>query len=101
MNNSEPMTPEEEIRQHYELVGEREPLPAGQAPVKLKLPPQDEARQKAKAVAEEFKPKTEQIALRVSVTDLEAVKEIASQRGFGYQTLLKSIIHEFVERERA
>lgn len=100
MNRNE-MSPEDEVRQHYERVGKREPLPAGQSPVKLKLPPKGKAVASAKAAGEDFRARTEQIALRVPVADLEAVKEIASQRGLGYQTLLKSVIHEFVEHQRA
>jgi hypothetical protein len=43
---------------------------------------------------------TEQIALRLPVSDLAAAKAMAEKRGIGYQTLLKAFIHEAIEREQ-
>jgi len=40
-----------------------------------------------------------QIALRVPRADLERAREIASRKGIGYQTLLKMLVHEGLERE--
>jgi hypothetical protein len=63
------------------------PAPADPRPLhaRLKLPPRGH---------------TEQIALRLPVSDLAAAKAMAEKRGIGYQTLLKAFIHEAIEREQ-
>jgi predicted DNA binding CopG/RHH family protein len=43
--------------------------------------------------------KTEQIAIRVPVSDLAQARTLAERRGIGYQTLLKMLIHEGLDRE--
>ena len=40
-----------------------------------------------------------QIALRVPRADLERAREIAERKGIGYQTFLKMLVHEGLERE--
>jgi hypothetical protein len=40
-----------------------------------------------------------QIALRLPETDLAAARMIATRKGIGYQTLLKMLVHEGLERE--
>jgi predicted DNA binding CopG/RHH family protein len=40
-----------------------------------------------------------QIALRLPGPDLEKAREIAGRKGIGYQTLLKMIVHEGLQRE--
>jgi predicted DNA binding CopG/RHH family protein len=40
-----------------------------------------------------------QIALRLPVADLEHARKIAERKGIGYQTLLKMLVHEGLERE--
>jgi hypothetical protein len=40
-----------------------------------------------------------QIALRLPVPDLAKAREIADRKGIGYQTLLKMILHEGLQRE--
>jgi len=40
--------------------------------------------------------KDAKINMRVSQTDLEAFKKIAAEKGLGYQTLLGSVIHSYV-----
>jgi hypothetical protein len=43
-----------------------------------------------------------QIALRLPSPDLEKAREIAGRKGIGYQTLLKMLVHEGLQRvERA
>ena len=39
-----------------------------------------------------------QIALRLPSPDLEKAREIAERKGIGYQTLLKMLVHEGLER---
>lgn len=43
--------------------------------------------------------KTVQIAIRLPAPDLARAREIADQKGIGYQTLLKMLVHEGLERE--
>jgi predicted DNA binding CopG/RHH family protein len=40
-----------------------------------------------------------QIALRLPAPDLAKAREIADQKGIGYQTLLKMLVHEGLRRE--
>jgi predicted DNA binding CopG/RHH family protein len=40
-----------------------------------------------------------QIALRLPETDLAEARRIATRKGIGYQTLLKMLLHEGLERE--
>jgi predicted DNA binding CopG/RHH family protein len=50
-------------------------------------------------VAEINRPKTVQIALRLPAPDLAKAREIADRKGIGYQTLLKMIVREGLQRE--
>lgn len=40
-----------------------------------------------------------QIALRLSAPDIAQAREIAERKGIGYQTLLKMLVHEGLQRE--
>lgn len=40
-----------------------------------------------------------QIALRLPETDIEQARKIADRKGIGYQTLLKMLVHEGLQRE--
>lgn len=40
-----------------------------------------------------------QIALRLAQTDIDEARRIADRKGIGYQTLLKILVHEGLERE--
>jgi hypothetical protein len=42
---------------------------------------------------------TVQIALRLPAPDLAKAREIAGRKGIGYQTLLKMLVHEGLQRE--
>lgn len=50
-------------------------------------------------VAKLVKVNSVQIALRLPSPDLAKAREIALRKGIGYQTLLKMIVHEGLERE--
>jgi predicted DNA binding CopG/RHH family protein len=49
-------------------------------------------------VAKLNKPST-QIALRLPDADLQRARRLAERKGIGYQTLLKMLVHEGLERE--
>src|SRR5690349_8491011 len=40
-----------------------------------------------------------QIALRLPETDLAEARKLATRKGIGYQTLLKMLVHEGLQRE--
>ena len=40
-----------------------------------------------------------QIALRLPAPDIDKAREIAERKGIGYQTLLKMLVHEGLQRE--
>jgi predicted DNA binding CopG/RHH family protein len=42
-----------------------------------------------------------QIAIRLPEADLKQAREIAGRKGIGYQTLLKMLVHEGLQREAA
>jgi predicted DNA binding CopG/RHH family protein len=75
-------TPEQEAAMKKELEGLR------------RTPPEKLAELEAQAKA-----RTEQIALRVPIADLGKAKSLAAKKGIGYQTLLKNLIHDGLERE--
>jgi len=50
-------------------------------------------------VAELNRRKTTQIALRLAQADLAQARELAERKGIGYQTLLKILVHEGLQRE--
>ena len=66
------------------------------------LKEQSRRRQKSphgsKLVANLVKAKSVQIALRLPSPDLAKAREIAERKGVGYQTLLKMIVHEGLQR---
>ena len=53
----------------------------------------------SRLVAELNKKNTTQIALRLPEPDIKQARIIAARKGIGYQTLLKMILHEGLERE--
>ena len=42
---------------------------------------------------------TKNISLRLPVTDIERARELAEKRGVGYQTVIKSVLHEALRKE--
>lgn len=52
----------------------------------------------SKLVAKLAKATSVQIALRLPSPDLTKAREIAERKGIGYQTLLKMIVHEGLQR---
>lgn len=60
--------------------------------------PQKQAPVGSKLVAKLGKANSVQIALRLPSPDLAKAREIAERKGIGYQTLLKMIVHEGLQR---
>ena len=68
----------------------------------LKRQPLDNATWKQKGsplVGKLSKANSVQIALRLPEPDLAKAREIADRKGIGYQTLLKMLVHEGLQRE--
>lgn len=53
----------------------------------------------SRLVAQLQKQASVQIALRLPRDDLEQARKIATRKGIGYQTLIKMLVHEGLERE--
>jgi predicted DNA binding CopG/RHH family protein len=43
---------------------------------------------------------TTPLTIRIPVTDLEAARQLAQKRGLPYQTYIKGLLHQAIERER-
>ena len=43
---------------------------------------------------------TKSLTIRVPIADIEAAREIAEKRGLPYQTYIKGLLHQALERER-
>ena len=69
---------------------------ANRKAVERQLRAAEKARQgqSAAQILEEHKKRTQAISLRLPVTDIELAKVQAERKGLGYQTYLKSLIHE-------
>lgn len=50
-------------------------------------------------VAQLNKKRSTQIAIRLAEGDIEEARKIADRKGIGYQTLLKMLVHEGLQRE--
>jgi len=42
---------------------------------------------------------TRNVSLRLPVTDIERARKLAGKRGAGYQTLIKTLLHEALKKE--
>jgi predicted DNA binding CopG/RHH family protein len=42
---------------------------------------------------------TKSISVRLPVTDIERARKLAEKRGVGYQTVIKTLLHEALKRE--
>jgi predicted DNA binding CopG/RHH family protein len=42
---------------------------------------------------------TKSVTIRLPITDLETAQEIADKRGLPYQTFIKGLLHQALERE--
>ena len=53
----------------------------------------------ASSLVKRLNQRTTQIAIRLPRADIEQARKIAARKGIGYQTLLKMIVHEGLQRE--
>jgi predicted DNA binding CopG/RHH family protein len=65
----------------------------------LKQQPPPSKKSGSPLIAKLAKASTVQIALRLPSPDLAKAREIAERKGVGYQTLLKMLVREGLERE--
>ncbi len=63
---------------------------------RLGLPTREAAIEQARQARERFA--TKAISLKMPVDDLDQARKIARRKGLPYQTLLKSLIHEGLQR---
>jgi predicted DNA binding CopG/RHH family protein len=42
---------------------------------------------------------TKNVSVRLPVTDIERARKLADKRGVGYQTLIKTLLHEALKKE--
>ncbi len=42
---------------------------------------------------------TRSVSVRLPVTDIERARKLAAKRGVGYQTVIKSLLHEALKKE--
>lgn len=76
--------------------------PRGREFVKQKSTGSSRKRSKpqgSRLVAQLGRAATVQIALRLPEPDVTKAREIATRKGIGYQTLLKMLVHEGLQRE--
>jgi predicted DNA binding CopG/RHH family protein len=82
----------------------RRPLAKNPVPLseRLNLPPLEDSRKKAIAAKEahEAKYPSQAINIRLPGQGLELAKRIAEKKGMPYQTYLKSLIHQGLEKEK-
>lgn len=65
----------------------------------LKQQPSGQKLKGSPLVAKLNRSSSVQIALRLPAPDLAKAREIAGRKGIGYQTLLKMLVHEGLQRE--
>lgn len=96
--NWHPDTAEEEARMLEHLdPEEREILEAQNAEEYVFPPPASpEEVQRFRTIAHNTLAKSERIGLRLTKADLAAIKVHAAKQGIGYQTLIASLVHQYV-----
>ena len=52
------------------------------------------------AATQYLEKKSQNINLRITPGDLAGIKEIAAEKGMPYQTLITSVLHQYIRRER-
>jgi predicted DNA binding CopG/RHH family protein len=62
------------------------------------VPASEETREHLRRIAERSK-KNEAISIRMSSFDLSRIKEMATEQGMPYQTLINVIVHKYVTNQ--
>jgi predicted DNA binding CopG/RHH family protein len=71
----------------------------GRAFLKQKAATPKKSAKGSRLVTQLNKTPSVQIALRLPEPDVEKARELAQRKGIGYQTLLKMLVHEGLQRE--
>ncbi len=93
-----PETEEDETRLMKDLDPEEQEILEAQNAEGYAFPPPASAEevQRLRTIARNTLAKSERIGLRLTKADLEAIKVRAAKQGLGYQTLIASLIHQYV-----
>lgn len=59
----------------------------------------DNIKRLQRAAKEYIEKQSKTITLRISSSDLDKIKIVSSKKGLRYQTFIKSIIHQYIEKE--
>jgi predicted DNA binding CopG/RHH family protein len=96
--NWRPRTAEEEAQMMKHLDPEEREILAAQDAAAYTFPPpaSPEEVRNFQTIARHTLAKSERIGLRLTKTDLAAIKIRAAQQGMGYQTLIASLVHQYV-----
>ncbi len=96
--NWRPETVEDETRMMDHLTPEEREILAAQNAEAYTFPPPASAEdvQRFQAMARTTLSKSARIGLRLTQADLEAIKVRAAKQGIGYQTLIASLVHQYV-----
>jgi predicted DNA binding CopG/RHH family protein len=96
--NWRPETAEEEARMMQHLDPEERDILEAQNAEDYEFPPPEspEEIQRFQTIARNTLAKSERIGLRLTKADLEAIKVRAAKQGIGYQTLIASLVHQYV-----
>ena len=96
--NWRPMTAEDEAQMMEHLDPEEREILAAQNAKEYTFPPpaSPEEVRRFRTIARHTLAKSERIGLRLTKADLAAIKIRAAQQGMGYQTLIASLVHQYV-----
>ena len=102
-NKWRPETKEAETQMMNDLDPEERAVLEAQAAEEYTFPPSAGAEevQRFRTIARNTLAKSERIGLRLTKADLEAIKVRAARQGLGYQTLIASLVHQYVTGQLA
>lgn len=102
-NKWRPETKEAETQMMNDLDPEERAVLEAQAAEEYTFPPPAGAEevQRFRTIARNTLAKSERIGLRLTKADLEAIKVRAARQGLGYQTLIASLVHQYVTGQLA
>ncbi len=89
---------EEEAQMIEQLAPEERAILEAQNAEEYVFPPpaSPEEVQRLQTIARQTLAKSERIGLRLTRADLAAIKSRAAKQGLGYQTLIASLVHQYV-----